>query len=258
MKTFRSSPATFTITYPTGESKSFITVTATLEDVFGEQCVRLSDGDDDYDNLFFSVASIEVDVENQFVATTPNGARIELRATTPGDAMVAGLADYPLPIDVISGLVTGVTVTTQLEALVDDDGMVVTVMLVDGTGMWLRYSGTWIPVKDPNLIDGYESRGIEPESLDLYDRADQNGGQVDIRSMTLTGGDFDVSSTFVYEPETPVETVVSSGMVTLPTIHTARDVPAAIQAALENPDARWYVENRVRALKVDVELPWQS
>jgi hypothetical protein len=43
-------------------------------------------------------------------------------------------------------------------------------------------------------------------------------------------------------------------------IRTRDDIPRAIAAAAQNPDARWYVERRVKALKVEDEypLPWRK
>ena len=52
--------------------------------------------------------------------------------------------------------------------------------------------------------------------------------------------------------------LLAAGEYVVPVVNAAADVPAAIEAALANPDYRWYVTKRVRALGLLDPLPWEA
>lgn len=217
------------------------------------------------DIRFLDISDIELDLPGMLVASTvPNGYRVTVRSVEPDDAeAVPGLPDFPVPVALIGAILTGETLDAHLEALVQDDGYVATVLLVSDTGMWVRYSAAWIPLASIDLIDGLEAVEIPDRSLDLYDAADQANQQIVVSALTGAPAAMAQSEVYVASSADKTfkleETITAAGMALIPVkIDTVDDLPAAIQAAADDPSIRWYVERRARHLDPDVELPWRT
>ena len=136
----------------------------------------------------------------------------------------------------------------ELMAVVDEQGDVLTILLMSNAGTYLRYSGAWIPVTDPAQISGWNAVPVKDEALDVYDPIDQAGYVTHINSLPLQD-----NSDFNEFGQGGV--LVAAAM---PPITSFDDVPAAIEAAAANPEFRWYVAKRIKALGLEVELPWES
>lgn len=194
--------------------------------------------------------------------TIPNGYPITVRSTVPEDAVgMAGFPSYPLPVPVIAASLAGENVNTHIEALVEDDGFVSTLLLVTDTGLWVRYSGQWMRLTDVTTIDGLNSVELKDESVDLYDAADLAGRQLPIDSFQPTDDTSNVSQLVVAQDVDMswTEPVTASGETTATIgtqIHSIRDMPAAVEAAVQDETARWYVERRARALGWEEPFPW--
>jgi hypothetical protein len=168
------------------------------------------------------------------------------------DPVTAGVTDIPWPKTVMQDWLSGGTVL--IEALVDTNGDVATMMMSSASALYLRFSNQWVLLTDPETIEDYDVVGVEGSALDLYDRYDILGQSVKIGSMPVIPADSDRVGGYVeVEGEMPL---VAAG-VAVPTIASARDLPAAIEFAQEHTDFQWYVDRRAKALKIeDYDPPW--
>lgn len=214
---------------------------------------------------YIDVASIETEGPGRLEGTTaPNGLAVLVRATIEDDAVaVQGLPAYPLPVSVITATLAGENMDTHIEALVEDDGYVSTLLLVTDVGLFTRYSRTWIGLRDVGLIDGMNSVVVNDEAVDVYDAADDLGQQVSVESLpSETRNAVGTGQLFVSASAqmtfTPDEPVTASAMATLPVIDTLDQLTAAVETADADETLRWYVEKRALALGADVQLPWKS
>lgn len=212
-----------------------------------------------------------------------------IRPTAPRDAessislLDTGL-NYPLPVDVISYLLGPEgSKMPQLYALSDDDGFVVTLMLSSAPGIYLRYASIWQEMTNPDAIDGLNVNEVSGNAVDLFDEKDAQGVLVHVSDMPTPDGvpapsltpdtvpttttptvtepdENEVQEPANAEPEPKAdEPVVSSGAVDgLPTLASEDDIPAAIAAAIKNPEIQWWVERRLKMLGTEVDLPWDE
>jgi hypothetical protein len=180
----------------------------------------------------------------------------------------------------------------HLEALADDAGNVMTIMQVSNAGLWLRYSGAWVELMNPDTIEDWGAVEVDDSALPMYDAFDQNGQQTTLFALPVK----DVTDLAPFRGETVAATEqtgvagslqtggivhnppvflggerISDGPLVasddegprviepihLPVIDEARDVPGAVQIALQEPAHRWYVERRIKALGIDYNLPWE-
>jgi hypothetical protein len=193
-----------------------------------------------------------------------------VRQTLPRDAEVAmsmqgsGL-QIPMPIELIDHIhsSSGDFTMPQLFALTDDDGFVATMLLSAPTGLYVRYSSMWHPVTDNTVIENLNVHEVAATALDLFDEREREGQLPAVTSM-LTGknpGEMVEITGAPLEPgEATVETervVTASGSVlTVPALRRPEDAAEAIAAAADNPDLQWWVERRLAALGLEVDVPW--
>jgi hypothetical protein len=198
--------------------------------------------------------------------TSPNGLGLVARATIDDDAVaVKGMPGYPLPVPVITATIAGENMDTHIEALVEDDGYVSTLLLVTDIGLFTRYARTWIGLRDVGLIDGLNSIEVYDGAVDVYDTADDLGQQVSVEALpseqrnAVGAGQLFVSANaqMSYNPDAD-EAVTASAMALLPVIDTLEQLTAAVESADTDETLRWYVEKRALALGADVEMPWKS
>lgn len=265
MRRLIARPATMIITGPDGFDNVTVCLAAYLSnDHEVENTVEL---EGQIDIRMVDVGTIDLNVPNRLTGTTsPNGLPITVRATIEDDAVVLpSLPRYPLPVPVIIGSITGENMDTHIEALVEDDGYVSTLLLVTDMGLYTRYSRTWIRLADVDLIDGLSSVEVYDEAVDVYDAADDVGQQVSIEGLPREDRDeVGLGELFVaesaprtFDPDGDKEPVTASVMeAELPVIDTPEQLLAALETATEDESLRWYVERRAAALGVEVELPW--
>jgi len=201
----------------------------------------------------------------------PNGRLVRYRETTEWDVVGAHISSYPWPVPVISALVNtdyhgGGVGNVHLEALADDSGNVMTIMQVSDAGLYLRYSGQWVELQDPDVIENWGAVEVADNALTLYDAFDQSGQTVSLFTMPVK----DVLDLAPYRGEA-VATVEMTGVagsiepepkpvpvLPMPVINSRRDVPGAVETALQDSSHRWYVERRIKALGLDYNLPWEA
>lgn len=256
-------PATVVLTEADGGEETIICMAAYLSndhevpmtlELEGTESMRLID-----------IASVETDVVGRLEGkTAPNGLSLLARATIEDDAVaVPGLPAFPLPVSVITATLAGENMDTHVEALVEDDGYVSTLLLVTDVGLFTRYARTWIGLRDVELIDGLDSVPVYDQAVEVYDAADDLGQQVsvdglpsDTRGAVGTGAMFVAASAqMTFQTDTPV---VATAMVALPVIDTLEQLTAAVEAAGEDETLRWYVEKRAQALGAEISMPWSS
>lgn len=207
------------------------------------------------------------------------GNKIYVRSTVPRDAETATLlvstdSRYPMPVELLANLHSspnGVLTMPELFALSDDDGFVGSLLLSAPTGLYVRYGFAWHYVSDPELIDGMNIIDVGGASVDLFDEFAKRGQSAVVSTYPRPKDGEVVGWASLGEPlqvdgegglvsDTGIESdpiVASSKPRTeVPTLSSIEDVPKAIQAALESPDIRWYVERRLGALGIETELPW--
>jgi len=265
MRRLIARPATMVISSPDGSENLTVCLAAYLSnehementvELEGEQDIRLVDID-----------TINVHVPNMLSgSTSPLGYQIVVRATIEDDAVaLPSLPAYPLPVPVIIGSITGENMDTHIEALVEDDGYVSTLLLVTDIGLYTRYSRTWIRLADVDLIDGLNSVEVYDGAVDVYDTADDVGQQVSIEGLPHEGRDavgtgelfIAASAPRTFDPDGDKEPVTASVMeAELPVIDTSEQLLAALETARDDESLRWYIERRAAALGVEVEMPW--
>jgi hypothetical protein len=230
-----------------------------------------------YDDRQLGIEDVTVDVPGRFEAKLLNGGSVVVRQSEPEDAMSVGLAPFPLPIEAMRQILIGGGMSADLYAMTDPNGDVHTVLLFTDFARWVRYGGAWIALADLSLLDQYSAWRTNANGLTLYDAADQSGQMVHISSMP-TPELSPPSQTVISLPEegrvpsttnplgstnptevgsTPALEPVPTTASGVPLISGPDDIDAAIDAADEDPDMRWYVERRIAALGIERELPWQ-
>jgi hypothetical protein len=210
----------------------------------------------------------------------PNEFPVQIREAMPSDAVGSPSisSTLPLPLEVISTMVSddldyyGSGKTVSLHALTNDDGFVSTMLLMAPTGLYARYDRAWIRVEDPDVVDGRTVVDVRDEALVTYDDYDQVDQSVHVAMLPLVEGESVDSITPPPEPETPEPTGADAAdplpvteteeppaaPVTAAAVAVASvdDLLVAITAAAEDPDMRWYVEKRAKALGYEEPLPW--
>lgn len=207
--------------------------------------------------------------------TRPNGLLLTVRDIEPTDSMLSELfpgRTLAMPVDAIMASLEGAEMPEPLQALVDDDGDVATLLLDARNGMYVRFNSTWHwvpPGQDPDPLDGYSVVDVDDEAVELFDSLDQASKQQSVLAYPVKS----------YEDVTPFQVIVDRSMTTLPTdaiaaggavivddisttlplIASSADIPTALSAAVRDPSIRWYVERRIAALGCadEYELPWK-
>ena len=207
-------------------------------------------------------------------------AEVIVREIEPSDAMMSPFnRGCSMPVDVIKNLIIFYPEVPmpQLQAVEDDDGLTVTLLLIADTGMYARFSGAWQRIMNPaDFLDGYTVEDVLDGAVDQWDRVDQVGKTLPVADLTSiqlpletqtvaspaevtlprvvpAAGELLEEELLLLEPD-----VTPGGAV--PQIRVPEDIPAAIAMAEEDPEARWYVERRIRAfgLEADYPLPWSN
>lgn len=200
--------------------------------------------------------------------TTDHVAPILIRPTEPDDAVLlfSGIGlGFPMPVPVMDYLINVEFGPVKLFALTEDDGYVATMMLDSEPGIYIRYSGAWHQIVDTDVIDGLSVHEVDDSALDMFDQYDRAGQLVPVTAMPLNG--IPVEAPSVRAPTNPVPVTDNGvGAVTagvgartkeVPRIDSVEDIEKAIAAAAKNPEIRWYVERRCKALGASgVKFPW--
>lgn len=189
MRRLIARPATMILSDPDGYDNVTVCLAAYLSNEHEvENTVEL---EGEIDIKLVDIDTIDVSVPNLLTGTSsPLGLQMVVRATMEDDAVaLPSLPGYPLPVPVIIGSITGENMDTHIEALVEDDGYVSTLLLVTDMGLYTRYSRTWIRLADIDLIDGINSIEVYDGAVDVYDTADDVGQQVHIDGLPREGRD---------------------------------------------------------------------
>lgn len=195
------------------------------------------------------------------------------RARTDGGVVSAAVdAEDEVPVE-------GESTAPPLEidgtmAMTSDAGLVVTLLQKNESGPMYRHGKEWVSVVDPSVFDGLTYVGVDENSIETYDSYENDGMLAPISEyIPSPGGPFwpdlivnddDLvldEETGVYEPESGIteanEVPEDEESVTASvTLNSEEDLTAAIAAAVEDPDLRWYVQRRVEALGLKAALPW--
>ena len=114
------------------------------------------------------VDSIDQVATNYWIANAHEGdVQLLIRPTVETDVLnsITVQASYPLPVDVIQGLLEPVHMPPKLYAVSEDDGFVATMMLSSDTGMYMRYSSEWHTLV-PDVVDELNVTEVEGSALD--------------------------------------------------------------------------------------------
>lgn len=166
------------------------------------------------------------------------------------------------------------TIPDGIMAMANDSGLVVTLLQKGADGPEYRHGSEWLPVVDPSVFDGLAFVGVGDDSVEVYDNHENEGMLVPISGYTPSlegpfwttvaeGEDDDLvlnEETGEYERpgEADEEVEDEEPLAASVTLDSADDLTAAIAAAVEDPELRWYVERRVAALGLEASLPWQQ
>lgn len=262
MNFFSSKPATIEIHHPGGLVQYRIMDSFSWEELHGEDVTMGYQTVGDFIRDL-PLATISLNVQGQLEGLTwPSEYRFIVRPTDEYDAVASEQIDstYPMPVSAIQAAIRGASVN-ELQAIVDDNGDVLTLMLSTDVGVFLRFSGAWIDLLDPEILDGLDVINVEDTALDIFDPLDQSGQLVSIRTMPVKPEDSDdvvrytggSGPTIIGEKATSAEALTAGGVVV---ISSASDIPAAVELASAHEDMRWYVERRIAALGLEYEVPW--
>lgn len=262
MKTFPYHPATMELHLADGSITLEIERNFTWKEEAGPNYSYWVERDTGDMLLALSFTKIVNDLDGYLEAVTPAGSKVIVRKYDEYDPVRMGVSAVPWPKSVVQDWMIGEG-PIMLNALVDNNGDVATLLLDSPSASYVRYTGQWFLLPDIEAISDYDLVAVEDTALDLYDPADQTGKSVKITSMPVKPEeDFRVAVNYSGDPDAAalqplvVEAVVAS--LTVPTIASARDIPSAIEFAAEHPDFRWYVERRAKALGLGNEFPWNE
>ena len=195
MKQFRYKPVTVDVVDPDGEnSVLWIGRSARYGPVVGAETPYVVEIAIRDDVKIIGLGDITRDTSDEVIATTASGYTAKIRETLPRDAERAISIDssIPLPPVVAAMMVSRAanerdsSVQPTLSALVDDEGLVATLMLTSNAGLFARYDNVWVDIADIDSIEGLDAYDVEDSALELYDEHDQVGESVHIVSMPLT------------------------------------------------------------------------
>jgi hypothetical protein len=224
--------------------------------------------DDGYMFRQVPVRDVEISPQRLTAVGLDSEYSILLRPVNETDGYFFSPTDYPLPVPVISGLLNGDDMPDQLTALVDDEGDVITLMLSTDRGLYLRFDGAWrqLPYDDDSPVDGLSVVDVAGPSVDVYDSADLLDQTISVLKLPLAPGETyngilrtDVDSSDTEEDSqtiTSAAQIISQPRAQYPIIASVEDVDEALEIASQDPSVRWYVEKRIHALGLDVEIPW--
>jgi hypothetical protein len=148
----------------------------------------------------------------------------------------------------------------------------------------------WQPLIDLGIIEGDTMVGLLPDAVELFQKYDRDNTLGVIASyplsedgpfpsmdqlsvpmpteiMPLRENDPRRASKAEEEPEVEtepeeeeldVEENDDTSVTASVTLDSVDDLTAAIAAAVEDPELRWYVERRVQALGLEASLPWRN
>lgn len=299
MKTFKHSPVTVEIVDSTGdESSVWIGHSVSYGPMDGLSSPFTAAIDIRLDQKLIGIGEIVTDTPDLVEAvTSPNGYRMTVREMRPTDVIGSRSIDsqIPLPPIVAATMLSQeagggqVDVDPTLEALVDENGYVSTMMLSSSAGLFARYDRTWIEIKDLDSLDGLSAYSAKPEALDLYDQYDVVGQSIHVGSLPLEDGEEialappppaeeadsasttngEIEEALVAEDdegassdqasvETEGATLPFAASAQLPRIADLKSLLASIEAADSDHSIRWYVEKRARALGYEDALPWNG
>jgi hypothetical protein len=262
MRRVISRPATVVMSYDDGEDYMIYLEARITDEHQFPTTVELDDG---YSNRMVDIGQIDLDIPGMLTGVTaPSGYGITIRPVEDDDCVgMMGMPDFPCPAVVVGAIIAGENMDTHIEAMVESDGFVSTLMLVTDVGLWLRYSSGWIKLNDVSLIDGLGAVNVEGGSVDLYDAADRAGKQLPISSLPGSGenasGPYYTDIYVAANASMTFTEPVTASMATVSVkIDTVRDLPGAVEAAASDESIRWYVERRARALDPEYPLPWRD
>jgi hypothetical protein len=184
MKVFPHHPTTVEIYSTDGRVGLEILPAFKWEPVSGERYPILAHRDYGDHWRQFGIMEVLDESGDRFEAVAYGGFRIVARRYDDYDAVRAGMTSYPLPEPVMESILNGEG-TVSLEALVDENGDVATMLMTTPVGFFARYDAQWIILTDLELISHLDAVAVEDTALDLYDPYDQTGASVKIGSMPL-------------------------------------------------------------------------
>lgn len=187
------------------------------------------------------------------VGTTIEGVTYRLRPVDPYDALELSEAGVPQPVEAIRAAFLGGSLATELDAVVAADNTVATLMLETSVGIYLRFGHSW-------QLLGPESTALEDMSLvpvaagalEVWDAGEASNSRVMVSDFPVKTGSGGVEN--IHEPSAPDPkmpgadgSVVASGTA-IPEVMDLEDLAVAIHFGETNPDARWFIEKRAKAL----------
>jgi hypothetical protein len=172
---------------------------------------------------------------------------------------------------------TSFEIPEGIMAMTEDDSTVVTLLKRDPEhGAVYRHDGAWHPLVDPTVLDDLTFVGVTAGAESVYDKYEGDDKLVTLGHYTPSADgpfwpdpvkiyDEGEESVVVVDDDEPADDATESdGQAEAPvaasaavTLDSEEDLTAAISAAIEDPDLRWYVERRVEALGLEADLPWQ-
>lgn len=184
---------------------------------------------------------------------------VTVRPTIEDDALVAysmsACPAIPLPVPVLDYMHTVEFTVPNLYAMSDDDGFVVTMMLNSDAGLYVRYASMWHRLVDDDVVDGLNVTEVDDASFDMFDQFDRAGQLVHVSAMPFKGQP--IEAAVQQAPSVGQLPVMAGALVRdVPLLSSAEDLPAAIAQAEADPELRWWVERRVKALGIEASLPW--
>jgi hypothetical protein len=187
------------------------------------------------------------------VGTTTNGATYRLRPVDPYDALQLSDAGVPQPVEAIRAAFQGGSLATELDAVVAPDNTVATLMLDTSVGVYLRFGHSWqLLGPDSTALEDMSLVPVAAGALEVWDAGEASNSRVMVSDFPVKVGDGGVSD--IHEPSAPDPkmpgadgSVVASGTA-IPEVMDMEDLAVAVQFGELNPDARWFIEKRAKAL----------